>query len=507
MVKRKLTTIKLLLIFSVCIHTACTGTYLAQAKRVCRDIGKATSYLPKQAVSKVLSFFKKTKAPTPQQKFKLPAEQALGRRLTIPAKIFYTIFVAVGVYATIIAAIIVCLVPTLCAALGIEIYLHYRKACKNIVDPNKTEYQKLIASRGYLNLTKTVLENFNNINVHFAHRGEQKTPLHIIARDTGYLRTWYTRKPRLTLAKWMVEEKFANITAVDATGLTPRQTISAPYVAGAFAAGFNDIRQYLQDKEHQQQDLVDRVNTLKNHLDNNPTQEIINNLRISFQDIANIISDPETPGYAKMLVLPQLIQLWTDHNAVCRQNNICTHDDIISLYQFIEFNHSFLHEQAFRPAVAFAHRHKILDMKGNSLFETTIQHGTDERFSATISHTLATTPGLYRTDNVLRSWLAKQPTPTKKTGFLRNIFTKAISLFTRLQNNFIATPNNKKRNITQQYTQALDDAKQNKNKKRFRGLINPLIVNSHLRQTNLPDELAGHIMGYAGTDFGNRLLI
>ena len=484
--KRQITLVKFLLIFSLGLSTCSSYAYLAQVRNMFLQTGKCIVSLSKHAKSKIFSLSKKRRA---------PIENLLNRDLTMKQK--KTLFLIImSLYLLSVFSILIR------DMIG-SAYSDYRGAYRDIVDPNRNEYQKLRAARGYRGLTKAVLENFNDVNVHFnANNENHRTPLHFVV-EKSHQRPYYTRNTSLNLARWLIEEKFANVQAIDNNARTPRISITQLAAPLWLANYYAPISQYLEEKENQQQDLITLVNflqtSLENHGDNN-NNEILKLskkygksrvLKVIFENIATLIKDKTVPGYAKMLVLPKLVQLWKDHG------NICSLNDIESFYQYIVFNRPFLEQPQFRTAIDFVQkqRHNILDMNGKTLFEAQAEHGTKNTFEQAVSNALETKGELYNNNNVLKNWLAEQPTPVEQSEPDRN------------------------RTMTEQYEQALRTAKRKNNKKRFRELLNPLLVKRELRkikipskakkesQQLLPNELVGRIMGYAGTDFGDKLLV
>jgi len=503
----RLKLLKLLLIFALCINTVSSYAYFTQAKKAFLNTGKALTYLPKKTASKVFSLFKKSNPKKPE--LKTPIERIMKRPLSIKEKLFYAPIFTVGVMAAGSAT----LMASAFAVLLVLERIRYKKVCRDIINPQITDYKKLVEAmgNGFLNPTKYVLENIDlckdiNTVIRPTALGENcvymfdGTPLHI----ASIIRFHHNGK-KVKLIKWLIEEKFANVQALDNHRFTPKGRTHQPFYL--IDANIHEIRQYLQIKENQQQDLIDKVDALKKSLDEN-SQEITNAPE-AFEEITHLIRNPEIPGYAKMLVLPKIIQLWQEHKTTCRQHNICTRDDITSLYQYIEFNRSFLSEQQFKPAVTFAQENNILDMKKKSTFEAIAENGTNKKFRKTLSNTLETTPDIYEKNYILKNWLANQPNPAKKISFFNRIFAKTSSFFTGLKNRLFGTlvPITRTPNINEYYMLALDNAKQKKDKKRFRELVNPLIMKSYLRKANLPYVLVGRIMSYAGTDFGNKLLV
>ena len=526
MLKSKLTTtIKFLLIFSLSLSTMSSYAYFAQMKKIFSRTGKIVTWFPKKIICtpfkishrsalwalslvkqrylqplppkkhaknniwKIFSLFKK-KPIAPTQKLKSPIEKIMGRPLNTKQKLFCaTIYTAVYLVTlpivfghwlyfvtllittiSLLLVLCICAIVALIFAAGkggsaIHEKIRHKRICRTIGNPNLSYYDKLIAAinSGYVDLIKQVLESYQNINMHFPDTGN--TPLHTITAST--LLTW----KRNELIKWMVEEKFADVTAINNTGETPRQSAFYQYQLGR-----------LQNKETAHALLVTQVEQIKQLAKEN--QDSYQNLL----NVKNLIQSHRVPGYTKMLVLPKIIELLKENQ------NFYTDDEIAYFYQQIEFNLPFLEEEQFRPAVEYARIRNIKDKNDNFVFEGEINASPTK-----LSNTLEKTPQLYR------------------------INKETLKKLLRKEN--IEFPSEKAKNKTVQktaeYFKALYNAREKRNKKKFLDLANPLIVarelgkivpeNKGLDQVNqnvsLPQEVVGIIMGYAGGDFGDKLLI
>jgi len=484
----------------------------------------------KNNIWKIFSLFKKKPTP-PAPKLKNGLEKIMGRPLNIKQKtfcaaVYITVYLATfrivfNLWLTFVILPVLALFILLLLAISL-IFCAAEDAAETaatIQNPNATEYEKLnrVSKSAFYPLAKEFLTTLKNINAQFGPSGN--TPLHEIAINNFFLYKILSpplwQKDKFELIKWMIDEQFANVSALNNNDATTHQLLNPAVGAAGLIPGMYDILleaiQYLQDKENAQQDLVNRVDALKNRLDNNPSQATIDNLPEeeqrfansvknidnapnAFKEIKQLIRSRTVPGYAKMLVLPKLVDLLKDHRTVCLKNNICTEDNITSFYQHIIFNEQFLTELEFRPAVEFARAQNIQDMNDETIFEASIENGTNDTSYKAISLTMETTPRLYQINKESLITLLEEEQPTGKKIIRRK---------------------------AEQYIQSLHNAREKRNKKKFRDLANPLIVayelgkivpeNRGLDQVNqnisLPQEVVGRIMSYAGGDFGNKLLI
>jgi len=537
MVKRKFVTLHFLLVFSLFFNSCAYGISFSGAGKFFVNSGKKLLSLPKIAASNIsklsqLSLFKKFRKPQKKvgifkkigskinnfhketEAFKRKWMRAYLRGDMRAAKKYLSIFMARNILAecSVVVAINGIIGLIMVSALGINEYLLYKRLRRDLRSPNLTDDRKLnracLANFRKAGLTKEVLEGLDDINKHFNgfYINNNRTSLHYISD----LRM-------LTVVKWMVEEKFANVMAVNGNGNTARVALPGWLLI------YNRIRQYLQNKENEHQDLVARVNLLKNDLlDDNDRpkivrQEIIDGVPQRFQEIRALIGNPGIPGYAKQLVLPKLVTL---HNA---HNNLFAEDDIRALFDHVAFNYSFLNDQQFKPAVEFALDKNLQDIDGKTILEAAAVHGDD-----VIATIFETRGQFYNREGLFDDWLAERPdatVPRGWRGWIGNAFYATKGFFANLKNKFFGRrrPNLHNReedrpyNAEQDFANALDYAKKKKNKKKFRDLANAAIVMDDLKQdieiesesgsyvVNLPNELAAKIIKYAGADFGDKI--
>lgn len=320
----------------------------------------------------------------------------------------------------------------------------------------------------------------------------------------------------LFMVRHLVETKFVNVHCVDSNGRTTRHLITPPHVLPANAHKFNAVRDYLQTKENEHQNLIDRVDTLKQDLDNNQEtadQEIVDNAPARLQEIKDLIQNREIPGYAKQLVIPKILELHKDYPA------IVTKEDMLSLCQHIAFNYSFVNDQQFRPVLDFALNNNIRDIHGKTVFKAASTYGQKDN----VLKLLETRRPLYTSNNLFKHWLGEKPEP-KKRWFFHNAVQKTKSFFCNIKNKVFGetratgTQNQRAYDAKKDYTSTLDYLKTHGEKQQFRNMANTMIVMENMKkvktpdvnmftgeQNTMPDEIAAKIMGFAGTDFGKKV--
>jgi len=91
-----------------------------------------------------------------------------------------------------------------------------------------------------------------------------------------------------------------------------------------------------------------------------------------------LMKNPKTPGYAKQLVMSDLVYI---HEKDCQ---IFSEKNIIDFYKQVIFNYTFLNDDRFRKAVIFAGKRNIKDMNGKTVLQAYAQYGQDNTLLARI---------------------------------------------------------------------------------------------------------------------------
>ena len=202
---------------------------------------------------------------------------------------------------------------------------------------------------------KSVILKINNINMKFNYKGDSESTILHIACDYGH-------EP---IIKWLVEDMFININSINNKGLTASKILKRKQLFFAGKIGiigenftsaydfFSRIDEcFLDKKEELQNELLDCVKIVKSLLRDNKTQEglklIAPDVRSKLGYIRKLIESKKTPGFAKQLVMSDLIFIHQNFKEfICEKA-------IIDLYKHIAFNYTFLNDSRFASALAFA---------------------------------------------------------------------------------------------------------------------------------------------------------
>jgi len=374
-----------------------------------------------------------------------------------------------------------------------------------------SNYEKFSRACKYLfnRRAKSMLNNVDDINAVFGESDRNREgwrPLHIAAY-------W----GNLNIVRWLIEEKFADVRVLDARGRDASFHANGSWarVGGAptsnifFGSDFDKTRSYLQEAQNKHQELVNKVAELRG-LDervlDRESEAVEQEVERRMHEIKNLMQDRKTPGYAKQLVMSDLVRLHQQYPLVITQ------EDILGFYKKIAFNYVFLRDDQFRGAIEFAFRYNITDRDGNTVLQASSKYGMD---SERLANMMLQKGDFYRRENMFRNYLSQTSTPNRGVwgkvastphvlvNSAKNMAARAKNIFSRKTEQY---------NSGQDVIRALNNAKKQGNKKNFRDLANMSLVMDDLKKievdgagTTLPDELVAKIIGYSPNDFGNKI--
>ncbi|KKP24678.1 MAG: hypothetical protein UR12_C0052G0002 [candidate division TM6 bacterium GW2011_GWF2_30_66] len=210
---------------------------------------------------------------------------------------------------------------------------------------------------------KSVILKINDINMKFVIENNVLSLLHIACL--------HGHEP---IIKWLVEDMFVDVNVFDSNGFSASQMLkfaASNYrkigtVVGEKLDSFNnifraEIDSLLLDKKLElQQKLLDSINSfiviIERHNKDKKNSIIYSSVKSKFKYITKLIKSKETPGFAKQLVLPDLISIHEVYP------EIVSFEDIKYFYKYVAFNYTFLNDERFAKAVEFAKIKEIKDI-------------------------------------------------------------------------------------------------------------------------------------------------
>lgn len=222
-------------------------------------------------------------------------------------------------------------------------------------------------SKWLKNRIKSVILKMNDVNMRFEKDGYSFTLLHLAC---------YHKHEEIV--KWLIEEMFVDPNAIDSNGVSAsqvfRKEVSDSKKKGVIVGEnldssrdilFGEANGFLVEcRIELQRDLLDKVANLENVLRRNKEIEKSLMSRLVKEKLSGIrksIEAKEVPGFAKQLIIPELIKISKKFPDFVSENYI------VWFYRYIAFNYTFLNDKKFVPAVEFAKNLEIKDMYGRTI--------------------------------------------------------------------------------------------------------------------------------------------
>jgi len=370
-----------------------------------------------------------------------------------------------------------------------------------------SQFEKLSKACRYTfnGTAKSMLNGVDDINAVFGERDRNHNyaglaPIHIAVDEAN-----------LEVLRWLVEEKFADITAQDNRGRNVFYHASHGHfynrLKGVYSSKLvKKIENYWIGMRMNSFLLMREVKLVRYGLDN-PTSDLAadeRQVKRSLRWIKNSMNDSKIAGIVKQVIVGQLAQIYK------RCPNLLAKKDIIDFYKKIVFNYTFLNDKRLRKAAIFAGKRNIKDMNGKTVLQVYAQYGQDSGLLAQIVSNKVS-----EDKTVIKNYLSYKPDPRKVKDIYGKFFvTSKLLLCSSMKNvankvkNLFCT---KKWDTKKEGLDYLIATKKVGNKRAFRDFVNSEIVKKDLtRAPGISGRKNAHkavanILEFTGADFGNKL--